>query len=220
MSVHAAPRGSSRQDARGAEGHAGLRESKKQRTRAELAAAAFALVAQRGLAGCTVDEIAAAADVSPRTFFNYFSTKEEAVVAHTEAKRAFLLDVLTGRPAGEPPLDGLRAAMAEHTRRRAGEGVAQQRQLLRLVGREPGLLPHLLGSFAATESALAAWVAERSGTDPDADLYPHLLAGNCRAAVRTCLTWWERRPGGTADELADAIDVAFDQIARGLPPPR
>jgi AcrR family transcriptional regulator len=198
---------------------AGLRASKKQRTRAELADAAFALAIERGCGGFTVEEVVAAADVSTRTFFNYFTSKEDAVVAHSEARRAQVVAALERRPPEEPLLDGLRAALAEHARLLAGVGVHEQHQLLRLVAQEPSLLPHLLGSFAETERALAGWVASRSGTDPERDLYPHLVAGNCMAAVRACLTWWERNTTGTADELAQVIDLALAQVGRGLPPP-
>lgn len=64
----------------------GLREAKKARTRASLARAALQLVAEEGLHGTTVEAIAARADVSPRTFFNYFDSKDEAVV-HLGADR-------------------------------------------------------------------------------------------------------------------------------------
>src|SRR5690349_17205711 len=80
----------------------GLRERKRRETRATLSLAANRLCVQRGWENVTVDDIAAAANVSPRTFRNYFSTKAEAVAAGHLERMLRIADDLRARPAGEP----------------------------------------------------------------------------------------------------------------------
>jgi AcrR family transcriptional regulator len=198
----------------------GLRERKKQRTRDELAAAAFAMAVERGLNGFTIDEVAAAADVSPRTFFNYFTSKEEAVVAHRDEAHAQFAAALASRPLDESPVQALRAAIVGRVRASSREAIREQLELLRLLRETPSLLPHLMSSFATTERLMAEVVAAHSGTDPDRDCYPRLVAACSMAAVRTCYVMWEREPRGTAKSLADAIDVAMTELGGGLPDPR
>ncbi|WP_426563780.1 TetR family transcriptional regulator [Angustibacter sp. McL0619] len=202
------------------EASAGLRERKKQRTRDDLAAAAFALAVDRGLSGFTIDDVAVAADVSPRTFFNYFAGKEEAVVAYGDGRHALFAAALDARPADEAPLAALRAAIVDSVRQSSREAIREQLALLRLLRETPTLLPSLMCGYAATEQLIAQAVAQHSGTDPLRDAYPRLVAACAMAAVRTCLVRWEQEPGGTAASLADAIDEAFAAIGNGLPDPR
>ena len=89
----------------------GLRERKKARTREALQEAAMDLFTRQGFDGTTVEEIADACEVSPRTFFRYFPTKEDVLFADTEARRERLLAVLADQPAGDPPFVVLHAAM-------------------------------------------------------------------------------------------------------------
>src|SRR3712207_5762280 len=87
----------------------GLRERKKLATRTALHEAALRLVAERGLDGVSVDDIAERADVSPRTFFNYFPSKDDAVLGLDTTAAERQAEAVRARPAGEPPLDALRA---------------------------------------------------------------------------------------------------------------
>jgi AcrR family transcriptional regulator len=81
----------------------GLRERKKRRTRQALAEAALRLFAERGYEQTTVADIAAAAEVSTRTFFAYFRTREDVVFADTDERIAVMRETLTALPAGTPP---------------------------------------------------------------------------------------------------------------------
>ena len=89
----------------------GLRERKKAETRDALVSAALRLADERGLEHVTVEDIATAAGVSPRTFFNYFPSKEDAIVGSSPAFTASVVEALCGRPDDEPPLESLRHAV-------------------------------------------------------------------------------------------------------------
>src|SRR3954453_11853458 len=89
----------------------GLRERKKARTREALQEAAMERFARQGFDGTTVEEIAEACEVSPRTFFRYFPTKEDVLFVDAAARRERLLAVIAERPAGEGAFAALRAAM-------------------------------------------------------------------------------------------------------------
>lgn len=88
----------------------GLRERKKHRTRESLIEAAFALFEAKGFEHTTVEEIAAAAEVSPRTFSRYFGLKEDVVLWFLRRQHARFLAELVARPAGESQLEAMRTA--------------------------------------------------------------------------------------------------------------
>lgn len=91
----------------------GLRERKKLRTRQAIAAAAMRLFAEHGYDETTIAEIAAAADVSPRTFFSYFPSKEDVVFADVDDRLAEVRRRLTSRLAGESPLETIRRSVVD-----------------------------------------------------------------------------------------------------------
>lgn len=190
----------------------GLRERKKRRTRHALGAAALELAVAHGLAEVTVEQIAEAAEVSPRTFFNYFSSKEEAVVAADVERARAMGERLAARPADEPVLDSVRAVMRETL---GGAGPRQREWIrqVRLVRANPALVPHQLAADAAIEQRLAAVLAERTGLGDD-DLYPALTATAVMAATRVATTRWLSGEGRA--DLVACIDEALDLLAAGL----
>src|SRR5512146_1844355 len=92
-------------DASGSGGPVSLRQRKRERTRAALIAAALELFERQGYEATTIDEIAAAADVSPRTFFRYFSTKEEVALGDDVGPE--IVGLIAVRPAEEPMLESV-----------------------------------------------------------------------------------------------------------------
>jgi AcrR family transcriptional regulator len=194
----------------------GLRERKKLAARRTLQRAALELTAERGLEHVTVEDIAAAADMSPRTFFNYFASKEDALVATDQQGIEQLTGRLLARPAGEAPLEALRAVLVGRLREDAPD-LDLLRLCMSVVEPNPVLLPRLVGSFAAAERALAVAVAHRTGTDVDRDAYPMLLAAVATAALRTALHLW--RTGDFAAPLPDLVDDAFAHLDAGLTAP-
>jgi AcrR family transcriptional regulator len=93
---------------------AGLRERKKERTRLELMAVAAQLFNDRGFDHVTIEDIAAAADVSPRTFYRYFPAKEDLILGSVEERGQALVDAIRARPDGEPILDSIRGIVREY----------------------------------------------------------------------------------------------------------
>ena len=89
----------------------GLRERKKARTREALHDAAMELFSRQGFDGTTVEEIADACEVSPRTFFRYFPTKEDVLFGDSEQRSTALIETLAAQPLDLAPLDAIHAAM-------------------------------------------------------------------------------------------------------------
>ncbi|SCL71524.1 transcriptional regulator, TetR family [Micromonospora citrea] len=193
----------------------GRRDRKKRLTRAALTEAALRLVAERGLAQVTVEEISEAAQVSPRTFFNYFACKDEALVGDHAGDAMRLVARLAAVPPQVPVLTALRTALDEVI-----DEVRTERELWRLrmdvVARNPVLLPRLVAGNAEAERAVTEVVAARIGVGPDHG-YPALVTAVTGAALRVAMTRWATRSDGP--ELADLVDEAFAALAAGLPQP-
>ena len=190
----------------------GRRERKKRDTRRALASAAVHLAAERGPDQVTIEDIAEAADVSVRTFFNYFSSKEEAIVGADVDGQAILSERLLARPAKEQPLTALRRMFVETFRNQdsswADDRVARQQ----LVREHPSLLPRYLAAHHELEKALVRAMAERTGTDPEGSMELAVVVTSGVNAMRLALWWWESR--GRKDELADLVDEAFAVLER------
>jgi len=193
---------------------AGRRERKKAQTRRTLTAAAIHLSIEGGSPDrVTVEEISEAADVSPRTFFNYFSSKEDAILGVDPERRAELRAELELRPAEEPPIEALRAALLA-----SAEGIDENAELwaqrLQLVREHPSLSPGYVASFADFERGLVEAMATRLQLDPDADLYPAVVVAAALTVMRVTVKHWQATAAQTP--LTELLDLAFDQLADGL----
>jgi AcrR family transcriptional regulator len=195
---------------------AGRRDRKKQQTRAALAAAALRLVAERGLDHVTVEEISEAADVSSRTFFNYFSSKDQALTGDQALDGARILAGLAAVPPEVPALQAIRLALAEVIDEMQAHATLWFLRM-EVVAQNPVLLPQLLASSAESERAMTEAIAARVGVAPDHG-YPLLVTAVSGAALRTAMMRWTT--GAGALQLADLVDEAFAVIAAGLPDPR
>jgi AcrR family transcriptional regulator len=211
----------------------GLRERKKRRTRDALVDAAHRLFLSQGYARTTVDEIAAAVDVSQRTFFRYFANKEEAALAVLADAEDHFVECLAARPPGEPPLTALRAAICASWRNLGAEdaegtgdhqqgsrGVSAALELLQLIESTPTLLAAQLRRSAEQEQRVAAILAAREGLDPAADLRPRLLAAVFGAAIRTAHLAWstaadQQREAGPEGMIA-VIERHLDRLGPAL----
>jgi len=203
------------------EPRASLRERKKLATRRSLRRVAFDLVAERGFAHVTVEDIAEAADVSPRTFFNYFPSKEAALFGADPDRVTALRERVVREAPGEPALDALRMVMVSDARTVADElselGGDPADWLRRM--KEARADPHVRAAHAAqmamVERAITEGLAERLGTDPERDPYPGLLAATASGVFRASMTFWAGSGGSVP--LDQLIDLAFRALADGLP---
>jgi AcrR family transcriptional regulator len=186
----------------------GLRERKKQRTRDALVDAAFRLFAQKGFDATTIDEIAEAVELSPRTFFRYFESKEDVALTLLDQQFSALYAAFAGRPADEPVLTALRHATVEMMRAcEGGTGgfdadrftCAQQ-----MMRESPAVHARSLELCSARLDELAKHVAARMGVDPAADPRPTLVAAAATTAVQTAVgAWHEAEPDLPVSVLAD-----------------
>jgi AcrR family transcriptional regulator len=204
-----------------AEPHASLRERKKQATRRALRRVALDLVAERGFSQVTVEDIAAAADVSPRTFFNYFPSKEAALFGADPVRVAALRErVLRAAPGGSA-LDALRLVLAAEARAittelgELGGDPADMLRRMKAVRADPHLRAAQSAHMANVECALADAIAERLGANSQADPVPALLAGVATGVIRATMIFWASS-GGTVP-LDQLTDRAFRAVADGLP---
>ncbi|MFI5046014.1 MAG: TetR family transcriptional regulator [Acidimicrobiia bacterium] len=191
----------------------GLRERKKAETRVALTAAALRLADERGLDNVTVGEIAAEAGVSPRTFFNYFPTKEDAIIGISPTLTVAIVEVLRERPEREAPFASLRAAVHASTDQLEREPDTWFLRR-RLAARHPSLAVLQSARFAEVERELVVEIARRTGLDPDTDTYPTSVVGATLAVTRAALAVWGER--GRRGSLPALFDEEFDQLAAGF----
>ncbi|MCA2213886.1 TetR family transcriptional regulator [Jidongwangia harbinensis] len=190
----------------------GLRERKKQRTREALIDAAHALFCANGFEATTIDEIAEAVEVSPRTFFRYFTSKEDVALSLADAQITAILEAFAGQPAGLPVLTAMRTAAVEVVR--ASEAEARYRSLQTLISASPALAAARVERGAARFDEVAGLIGARMGVDPAADPRPHLVASVVLCAVQPAVTAW-RTAGHDAPE-SELIRRAFDLLSAGL----
>src|SRR5690625_7013765 len=155
----------------------GRRELKKRETRQTIRDVALDLALANGVENLTVEAIARAAGVSPRTFFNYFASKEDALVTQAAEGASLLSAFLLERPAEEPPLQALHNAITASGYFDSGP-IDRDRVVARhrLTHDHPTLLAHHLGKITLLERAFANALAQRLAVDPDEDISSLVLA--------------------------------------------
>ena len=183
-----------------------LRERRRRETRGEISAVALDLVEAHGYAATTVEDIARAAGVSPRTFFRYFPTKEAAVLAPDDDVEAELVAHLQRAVPGTPLLERVEAAfaslVARLARQPADDVVPRVLRVRRLVLADPALTAAALGLQAQQADRVAALVAAAAGTSPD-DVRTRLVTELAGTAVRlSCDEWARRAEAGERPDLA------------------
>jgi AcrR family transcriptional regulator len=202
----------------------GLRERKKQQTRELIAETARRLFAERGFERVSVAEIARAADVSEKTVFNYFPTKEDLVYWRLESFEEELLGTLRGRAAGESVLDAF-VRFVRQPRGMLGQYDAETRErlgrLTRVIVESPSLLAREQQIFAGYTASLAGLLAEETGAS-DEDVEPWVAANAMMGVHRRLVDYArERIVAGAghpqlAREIREQADRALALLERGL----
>ncbi|MFD3918012.1 TetR family transcriptional regulator [Streptomyces sp. NPDC058595] len=197
---------------------AGLRELKKRRTRDALLRVALDLFTTRGYEETTVDEIAEAVDVSQRTFFRYFASKEEAAFTIQDLVEARFLAELRQRPSAEAPFEAMHRAVlgAWGSINEAIEElvpVELHLRTYRMIESTPSLLAAHLRRATELEEQVARVIAEREGLDVDRDPRPRVAVAAFSGVMRvTGRLWGQGRETGL-DGLRELTESYLDQLA-------
>ncbi|MCA1844193.1 MAG: TetR family transcriptional regulator [Actinobacteria bacterium] len=198
----------------------GLRERHRRRTAADLEEAALALFCEKGFDAVTIDDIAASADVSRRTFFRYYASKEDVILSDHPKRLDELAAALNRRPADEPALAALRHAIIS-----LAEGYEEQRDHMlrrfRLVTTTPALEARSLCLQRNWETSVTAMLADRMGVDGAEDLRPGVVAATTMAAMRIATANWlaEGGEGDLPKIVADALDLLDGGLQAAASPP-
>jgi AcrR family transcriptional regulator len=190
----------------------GLRERKKVETRLALAHAAMRLFEERGYAATTVDDIAAAANVSRRTFFRYFGGKDEIFIVDPQGKLDALHVALAKGPPDEPTIAALRRGLVALT------ATYFEPELLQAEARVAAHAPEVAAASLAYqvhwEDALAVEVADDLGVDVHRDPRPRIVAHAVVAIMRAGVASWFA--AGCEGEPRDVVALTFDQATPAL----
>jgi AcrR family transcriptional regulator len=187
----------------------GLRERKKERTREQIAEAAMGLFAKRGYHATTIADIAAAADVAPRTFFAYFPSKEAVVFHNVDRDLDALAGALRERLPGETAFDALRRWIDSVF----DQSMAEEEEALlrkRLCREDEGLANFQAGMMARVQELLAEAIAKDLDEPPDA-LRPRLVTAAAVAAL-TSIEATIREQAEERTAKAEALAVLDDAI--------
>ncbi len=208
--------------AQGTPAGTGLRERKKLERRRAIEAAALELFASQGFDATTTEQIATAADIAPRTFFGYFATKEDVVLADYQQRLDRIIEELARRPSDEAPWDALKASLLVV----ASDYESEREQLMvrfRLMAQCPSVFARSLALQAGWEDVLAAAITERPGERQGEgardltrrpDITSRLMAGAALAAMRSSIRIWLATDH--AEPLPRLVTACFDRLGRGF----
>lgn len=192
---------------------AGLRERKKEMTRTALARSALRQFAKRGFEHVTVEDIAGACDVSPRTFFRYFASKEDVLFAESDAQQAHLLAVLAAQPPEVPPLRALQTAVLTV----AADYEQHLEPILlrhRIVAATPCLRTCVAERLQGWESDVLAELRRSGRTGGMSDLNLRLAVAGATTALRVATELWLE--GNGVGDLHRLLGAALDRLRAGL----
>nr|WP_175409169.1 TetR family transcriptional regulator [Streptomyces sp. TRM64462] len=198
-----------------------MRERKKQRTRAALLRTALELFTTQGYEETTVDEIVDSVEVSQRTFFRYFASKEEVAFALQQMAEQHFVTALRARPADEGPFDALRNSVlgAWDT---IGEAITElvpvevYLRMLQVIESTPSLLAvHLRRSFEMEEN-IARLIADREGLDVDTDPRPRVAVAAFSGVMRVTGQMWVRGEDTSLEAIRAITENYLDHLGPAL----
>ena len=193
----------------------GLRERKKARTRASLREHALRLFREQGYQQTTVEQIAAAAEVSPSTFFRYFPTKEDLVLQDDMDTR--LMEAFGHQPPGLGPIAAVRAAIRQMLASYTSADMDLIRETTRLTLTVPEIRARAMDEFVRTITVVAEAVAKRAERSAD-DLAVRAVAGAIVGVIMSVTMPWEGWSERTGfEDMFGRIDEALALLEVGLP---
>jgi len=174
----------------------------------ELESVALRCFDERGF-DVTVEEIAAEAQISPRTFYRYFPTKDDVLQVRIDRRSTALRAALAARPTDEPPLHSLRVALQEVV---AAEDPELVRRWTNVIVATPNLLRGVVGGIQLKgHQVMADFFAARLGVPSD-ELVPTMVAAAVGGVIQAAQTRWYIRGGDLATSISDALEV----LERGI----
>jgi|SRR3954447_4488036 AcrR family transcriptional regulator len=194
----------------------GLRERKKAKTRAAIRDHALRLFRENGYQRTTVEQIAAAAEVSPSTFFRYFPTKEDVVLQDDMDTR--MIEALERQPAGLSPLSAVRAAVRDAFASYTDADLDVIGETSTLSMTVPEIRARATDEFTRTIGVIAEALAKRAGRPAD-DLAVRTAAGAIVGVMMGITLPWEDKPSGrkAIEDLFGRVDQALALLEAGLP---
>ncbi|ATW48357.1 TetR family transcriptional regulator [Streptomyces peucetius] len=199
----------------------GLRARKKQRTRDALVRVALELFTTQGYERTTVDEIVDTVEVSQRTFFRYFASKEEVAFAVQEVMESHYVAALHRRPTEEGPLEALRNAVFESWDT-IGEAVEEivpldlHMRSSQMIESTPALLAASMRRSTVMEEALARLIAEREGLDVDTDPRPRVAVAAFSGVMRATGRLWGQGQDPSMEAIRSLTETFLDQLGPAL----
>ena len=193
---------------------AGLRERKKARTRAAIREHALRLFRDQGYAATTVEQIAAAADVSPATFFRYFPTKEDVVLQ--DDMDILTMEALEAQPRDLSPIAAVRGAAADALAALTPDDLERMAETTRLTMAVPEVRARALDELTRTIEQMGRALAVRAGREPD-DFAGRVVAGALIGVIMSVTIPWATSGDMDMREMFARIDAGLAQLEHGLP---
>src|SRR2546430_6822325 len=185
----------------------GLRERKKQKTRWSIQEHALRLFQEQGYEQTTVDQIAAAAEISPSTFFRYFKTKEDVVIE--DEYDPLLLKLIAAEPSDRPPLAALRHVLRAAFDTMSAEELDKIYQRTKLQLSVPALRMRMLDGFSGNLDMLAGAFATQAGREAE-EFAVRVFAGAVTGAMLVAILTWVQ--AGGKGNLGDLMDQGLAQL--------
>jgi len=186
-----------------------LRAKRSEMMLSELEDVALRLFEARGFDEVTVDEIAAEAHISVRTFYRYFAAKEDVLQVKIDRRTAALKAALAARPADEAPMRSLRLALVDVI---AAEDTDLLRRWIIVIQATPSLVKSVLGGIQLkSQPVMAEFLASRLGVPRDA-LVPIMLAAATGGVIQAAQTRWFLLGGDLTAMFSEGLDV----LERGI----
>ncbi|WP_437581825.1 acyl-CoA-like ligand-binding transcription factor [Sorangium sp. So ce887] len=196
-----------------AEGQApGLRERKKERTRVQIIETAIDLFLKNGYEQTTLDEVLGAVEISRRTFFRYFESKEDLLIAWMDQLIEVACEAVRARPPSEPPLVAIRNAIRDTLGWLSEGNLPRFVAVQQFIAKTPAVRARQSERLGHCAEAISEPLAARMNLDPQRDLAPQVLA-NCAIAIMKCsIEAWIAR--GATEGLLELVDEGFRALAR------